>query len=298
MPVLVALGVFVLLGYMGLIFLENQGIDPLWKWFGIDVMSLFGIVIVIFICLIIIGAIISFSQKSDTQTDQQHDHNLKTLTRLLNLTLDEHPCCEINILAKALHPYWFSCYTIEVLGTLYGKIQDRLGEIVLLQKIAKNTDEQNRIERFFMGYGLLAIFPLKTHFSSSTILCHDKEKIWPKYMKNWQKANLESTAFEKEFDVFTTSQIEARQLLTPDTIEILAQNFKDIPLSHFAISFSHSYLFVLIPQTDEWTSPLFYEQLSFLFNIPTLFNFKNFPYEWNTDTLYRERFQQDKQNDW
>ena len=117
-------------------------------------------------------------------------------------------------------------------------------------------------------------------------------------MNKWQKANLESADFEKAFDVFTTSQIEARQLLTPDTIEIITQNFKDTPLRHFAISFSYNYLFVLIPHTDGWTAPLFYEQLSFLFHIPALFNFKNFPYEWDTDSLYRQRFQQDKQNDW
>lgn len=297
-PYLVVLWGFMLLGYMGLVFLEEHGFDPLWDWFGMDSMDLFGIVFVGFVLLFIGGVIISFLQTSDTQTDQQHDHNLKTLARLFNLTLDEQPCCEINVLAKALHPYWFSDYSIEVLGSLYGKIQNRLGEIVFLQKIEKTTNEQNEIKRIFMGYGLLAIFPLKTHFSSTTILCHDKERIWPKYMNKWQKANLESADFEKLFDVFTTSQIESRQLLAPDTIEIITQNFKDISLSHFAISFSHNYLFVLIPHADEWTSPLFYKQLSFLFHIPALFNFKNFPYEWDTDSLYRQRFQQDKQNDW
>lgn len=289
------------------IFVAQSDFDPSWNWIGMDGIAMIGILFAILVVpfiggIIIIGlvgrAMIPHLLTPDVQTTQRHAHNFKALAQLLNLTLDEHPGCDIKVLTQAMYPYWLRNYKVEILASLYGNIQNRIGEIVFLQKIENIDVKGNKTKRFFTGYGLLAIFPLKTHFPSSTVLCHDKAIIPQKYMDGWQKATLESVAFEKEFDVFTTSQLEARQLLTPDTMEAIIQNFKNVSLSEFVISFSQSYLFVLVPHADEWTSHRFYTQLAFLFQIPNLFNFKNFPYEWDTDTLYRERFQQDKQNDW
>lgn len=307
-------GIFLL--FCAGIVVAQTDFDPSWNWMGMDGIALLGILFAILILPFVGGAIIigliaqttlPFLLTPNDTTVQQHNHNLKALARLLNLTLDEHPGCDIKILTQAMYPYWFRNYKAEILGSLYGNIQNRIGEIVLLQKnetlqvntrrILNGSIKQNRTDQFFVGYGLVAVFPLKTHFTSSTILCHDKATVLHKYIEGWQKATLESVDFEKEFDVFTTNQIEARQLLTPDTMEAIIQSFKNVSLSEFVISFSHNCLFVMVPHADEWTSPGFYEKLAFLFQIPTLFNFKNFPYEWDTDTLYRQRFQQDKQND-
>ena len=80
-------------------------------------------------------------------------------------------------------------------------------------------------------------------------------------------------------------------------MQVLIDKISTRLLSNFSISFANGFLCVLIPHLKRLDDNLAYLQLKFLTEIPQLFDFKGFPYEWENDTLYRQRQEQDQEND-
>ena len=250
--------------------------------------------------LSIFSIIIGFYFDHGANTPKNHEHNLEVLANLLGLTADKDIGCPAE-LKHTLHPFWFSNISLSWLGSLYGKLSNRVGEIAIAIRQAPNYDGDRNITGYtFTGYTLLAIFPLKYDFKSSTILCYDKERILPIMQKSYQgfqKTTLESIEFENIFDVYTTNPQEARLVLPPDVMQVLIDKISTRLLSNFSISFANGFLCVLLPHLKRLDDTQAYLQLKFLTEIPQLFDFKNFPYEWENDTLYRKRQEQDQEND-
>lgn len=70
--------------------------------------------------------------------------------------------------------------------------------------------------------GLFAVLEVHKRFSGTTLITYDHTGIFgdsPASLEGLAHAQLESNDFEKEFDVFTSDQVEARYLLTPDIME-------------------------------------------------------------------------------
>ena len=115
--------------------------------------------------------------------------------------------------------------------------------------------------------------------------------------QGFKKTTLESIEFENIFDVYTTDPQEARLVLPPDVMQVLIDKISTRLLPNFSISFTGGFLCVLLPHLKRLDDKHAYLQFKFLTEIPQLFDFKNFPGEWENDALYRKRQEQDQEND-
>lgn len=83
--------------------------------------------------------------------------------------------------------------------------------------------------------GIIFIAQMNKNFSSQTIVVKDKG--WLNkfaHYKNLQKAGLESPEFEKQFEVYTDNQIEARYLLTVVMLNYMLEVKKAFPNVEFS----------------------------------------------------------------
>lgn len=123
-----------------------------------------------------------------------------------------------------------------------------------------STDSKgHRRERWvdiFQGFFFIADF--NKDFQGQTIVFRNS---WLKLKSGKQRVKLENPNFEKRFDVFSTDQVEARYILTPNMMERLLELDSRFP-GKITVSFRNSSVIVAIPdrtnhfETDIWECQL------------------------------------------
>jgi len=98
--------------------------------------------------------------------------------------------------------------------------------------------------------GLFVVSSINKKFSSSTyILPNSWMKISNKFSASFKRVKLEDPNFEKEFDVYSDNQIEARYLLTPSFMERLV---KLNSLKSLRCCFIEDKLFIALNQQEDF----------------------------------------------
>ncbi|MCL2888535.1 MAG: DUF3137 domain-containing protein [Elusimicrobia bacterium] len=138
-----------------------------------------------------------------------------------------------------------------------------------------------------MNEGLLALYPLDKKFEGTTILYEDSllTKIGHINSK-LSRVKLEWAQFEEAFDVYTTSQIDARTIMQPDFMEAVYNFRQQRSISDLFISFYDNKMLVFI-KNDDWPynpknqfSPeKYYQKMDLLLKIPEMLNYKSFAKE-------------------
>lgn len=115
--------------------------------------------------------------------------------------------------------------------------------------------KHRRTEYIFNGLMIVMNFPMP--FKGRTLVLRDKGKLgnWVKNKTvDMDRANLVASKFEKLFEVYTTDQVEARVILTPDlmdnlvTLGRMVSDEKDdaAPAGHMELAFDNSFLMITI----------------------------------------------------
>lgn len=99
--------------------------------------------------------------------------------------------------------------------------------------------------------GLFAVLEVHKRFDGVTIITKDGPGLFgqsPRKFQGLERVELESQEFEDKYDVYSTSQIEARYLLPPDIMESIVElsNASGNPVQ---LSFVGQRLFIAMPQT-------------------------------------------------
>lgn len=112
-----------------------------------------------------------------------------------------------------------------------------------------SRDSKGRETRTTVFQGFLVEFDFHKEFNGETIITKDKTVIG-NFLTGWAKSGdkvkLEDPNFEREFEVHSTDQVEARYLLTPCFMERLLQ-FKCLPsVKELQLAFSEGRIYMAI----------------------------------------------------
>jgi hypothetical protein len=129
-----------------------------------------------------------------------------------------------------------------------------------------NGHTKEKWKTIFRGVFLIADF--HKNFKTETYVLPDRwERVFGNFARRFQKiggsggrgqlAEMENTAFEKEFRVYSHDQIEARYILTPAMMERIL-DFKNKTGFKTAFSFVNSKMFVAIPLRKNLFEPRWY----------------------------------------
>ena len=104
-------------------------------------------------------------------------------------------------------------------------------------QLQKPTKERPQISYKKQAHGIFFLADMQKKFQGETIVVKDKGILNRfAHYKNLAKVGLESPEFEKKYEVYSDSQIEARYILTPVMLEYmlaLKNAFSDIEFSFF-----------------------------------------------------------------
>jgi hypothetical protein len=104
-------------------------------------------------------------------------------------------------------------------------------------KQQKPTKQHPQVTYKKQAHGIFFIADMQKKFQGETIVVKDKGILNRfAHYKNLAKVGLESTEFEKKYEVYSDSQVEARYILTPVMLEYmlaLKNSFSDIEFSFF-----------------------------------------------------------------
>lgn len=126
----------------------------------------------------------------------------------------------------------------------YKGIPVNITEFITSQQILQDNRQKNR--RTYVDVkksgGIIFQAQMNKNFTGKTIVVKDKgwRNILTKY-KNLQRAGVESPEFERLYEVYTDSQIEARYILTPVMLEYMAELRNMFPQIEFSF-FEHQVL--------------------------------------------------------
>ena len=109
----------------------------------------------------------------------------------------------------------------------------------------------------FRGFFFIADF--NKNFQGQTVVFRNS---WFKLNLGKQRVKLENPNFEKQFDVFSTDQVEARYILTPNLMERLLELDSRFP-GKITVSFRDSSVIIAIPdQTNHFETNIWECQLN------------------------------------
>jgi len=104
-------------------------------------------------------------------------------------------------------------------------------------QLQKPTKQNPKVSYKKQAHGIFFIADMQKKFQGETIVVKDKGILNRfAHYKNLAKVGLESPEFEKKYEVYSDSQIEARYILTPVMLEYmlaLKNSFSDIEFSFF-----------------------------------------------------------------
>ncbi|MDE6452022.1 MAG: DUF3137 domain-containing protein [Odoribacter sp.] len=126
---------------------------------------------------------------------------------------------------------------------------------ITAEKKRVTTDSKGRRHEhwvdIFRGFFFIADF--NKNFQGQTVVFRNS---WFKLNLNKQRVKLENPNFEKQFDVFSTDQVEARYILTPNLMERLLELDSRFP-GKITVSFKDSSVIVAIPdKTDHFETSI------------------------------------------
>lgn len=117
----------------------------------------------------------------------------------------------------------------------YDGLAVNFAEYILRDLKYEKKNGQKRPVYIKKARGIIFTAQMNKNFSSQTIVVKDKG--WLNkfaHYKNLQKAGLESPEFEKEFEVYTDNQIDARYLLTVVMLNYMLEVKKTFPTVEFS----------------------------------------------------------------
>lgn len=129
----------------------------------------------------------------------------------------------------------------------YKKVEIEFAEIELL---AGRKKHQRRV---FEGIAILLSRGTKT-FHGHTIITKDRgvlDRWWREKTDTLKRADLVDPEFEKQFDVFTTDQVEARYLIDPRIIENIKTLYRDHGGIELSAAFYDQYVLILIGSSKD-----------------------------------------------
>lgn len=133
-------------------------------------------------------------------------------------------------------------------------------EIIAEEKRVTTDSKGRRQEHWidiFRGFFFIADF--NKNFQSQTVVFRNS---WFKLNLGKQRVKLENPNFEKQFDVFSTDQVEARYILTPNLMERLLELDSRFP-GKITVSFRDSSVIIAIPdQTNHFETNIWECQLN------------------------------------
>ena len=143
-----------------------------------------------------------------------------------------------------------------------GKTTVKISEIYLEQR-HRDRDGNETCNAVFHGVVFIADF--NKHFKCRTAVLPDTaEKLFGKLLGNFfQQMNfsesgklvkLENVEFEKQFAVYSTDQLEARYILTPQLMERLLA-VQSAESGRIRVLFENSNIVIAIPRSDNWLEP-------------------------------------------
>ena len=126
--------------------------------------------------------------------------------------------------------------------------------------------------------GMFVRMSMNKNFTNRTVVKRDHGKIGNWFAgkfgnKNMEKVALEDPVFEKEFEVYSTDQVEARYLLSTSFMERLLQLSNVVKSSGIQASFYENHLLLMIPSKHDhfevgsiFTPATFEEEICNIFN--------------------------------
>ncbi len=160
------------------------------------------------------------------------DQIIAPLIAQIDTTLDYAPTQHISS-AIFNHSRLFKTKPDRIRGNDYvkGKIDGIPIEFSDIYAEKKHKDSKGREswEKIFLGLFIVSEFPKNFH-GQTVVLPDSAQKIFGDFVGEWLQKNnslrnelvkMDNTAFEKEFVVYSTDQIEARYILTPSMMEKL-----------------------------------------------------------------------------
>ena len=133
-------------------------------------------------------------------------------------------------------------------------------EIIAEEKRVTTDSKGRRQEHWidiFRGFFFIADF--NKNFQGQTVVFRNS---WFKLNLGKQRVKLENPNFEKQFDVFSTDQVEARYILTPNLMERLLELDSRFP-GKITVSFRDSSVIIAIPdQTNHFETNIWECQLN------------------------------------
>lgn len=151
---------------------------------------------------------------------------------------------------------------------------------IIAEEKQVTTDNKGRRQEHWVDIfrGFLFIADFHKNFNGKTVVYRNS---WLKLKLGHQRVKLENPDFEKNFDTYSTDQIEARYLLTPGLMEKILELDRKFS-GKITISFYNSQVIVAIPdskdhfETSIWQSQLHNENIEQEFyTLSTLFGIVN-----------------------
>lgn len=139
--------------------------------------------------------------------------------------------------ASRIMPQYDKLDTDDTFSGMYEDLAVSLSEYTIKKQVKTKKDNETRYIYVKAGHGIIFQSQMNKKFEGQTIVVKDKGILntFIRY-KGFNRVGLESSEFEKEYEVFSDNQIEARYILTAAMIEymlLLKQLFKNISYSFF-----------------------------------------------------------------
>ncbi|MBL0319175.1 MAG: DUF3137 domain-containing protein [Alphaproteobacteria bacterium] len=141
-----------------------------------------------------------------------------------------------------------------------------LTECTLQKKIVEYRNRKQHVRHVTLFHGLFVVLEMNKPFNGKTVILRDEGAIgnlFQNRMSGLQKVSLEDPRFEKQFEVISSDQIEARYLLTPSFMERLLELSNTF--SHkLQCSFLNNQILLMIPcQGNLFETTTLFKSLSF-----------------------------------
>ena len=140
-----------------------------------------------------------------------------------------------------------------------GKTTFTCSEIVAEEKRV-TTDSKGRRQEHWIDIfrGFLFMADCQKDFSGHTVVFRNS---WLKLWSGKQRVKLENPDFEKDFDTYSTDQVEARYILTPNMMEKILELDRKFP-GKITVSFYNSQVIIAIPDSkDHFETSIWQSQL-------------------------------------
>ena len=134
----------------------------------------------------------------------------------------------------------------------------------------RHQDSKGRTSWSTLFQGLFIISEFPKEFQGTTVVLPDRaERNFGEYLGSWLQSNnfnrdqlikMDSVAFEKEFVVYGTDQVEARYILTPLLMEKILHYKKRIN-ENILLSFTNKKIYIAIDYNDDLFEPSVFHSL-------------------------------------